>query len=202
MRGVDLDSHEGKVLALLGENGAGKSTLIKVLSGAHLPDSGTIKINGVNRRIGSPAESQRLGIAVIYQEFNLVPGLSARENIFLGQEKTRFGFANKNQERQSAADLFARLGMNLDPETLCRDLTVAQQQVVEIAKALWLNARILVMDDDPGLRNIYSKALRHKNYEVDLAATLDVSTLFNYPNPFQEVTRFFYYLSVEAEVAI
>lgn len=147
LAGVDLELHTGEILALLGENGAGKSTLIKVLSGAHRPDSGTIVIDGKDAPITDPLTAQRLGIGVIYQEFNLVPTLSARDNLFLGQETGRFGWLAIKHERQRARELFERLGVAIDPETPCRDLTVAQQQIVEIAKALSLQARILVMDE-------------------------------------------------------
>jgi len=147
LRQVDLDLQRGEVLALLGENGAGKSTLIKVLGGAHRPDAGSIVIEGDRAHIASPADAQRAGIAVIYQEFNLVPTLSARENIFLGQERAKVSFVRRREERRDADALFRRLGVLVDPETLCRDLTVAQQQIVEIAKALWLDARIVVMDE-------------------------------------------------------
>ncbi|HEY3319596.1 MAG TPA: sugar ABC transporter ATP-binding protein [Planctomycetota bacterium] len=142
-----LELEAGEVHALLGENGAGKSTLIKVLSGAHRPDAGKIEIDGEPVRITSPAHAQRLGIAVIYQEFNLVPALSARENIFLGRERTRAGFFAQAEETCKARELFARLNVKIDPEEHCRNLTVAQQQCVEIAKALSQNARIIVMDE-------------------------------------------------------
>ena len=147
LRQLDIDLHRGEVLALLGENGAGKSTLIKVLGGAHLPDAGSIVIEGDRVNIASPADAQRAGIAVIYQEFNLVPTLSARANIFLGQERTTASFVRRREERREARALFERLGVPIDPDVLCCDLTVAQQQIVEIAKALWLDARIVVMDE-------------------------------------------------------
>lgn len=147
LRGVDLDLGAGEILAVLGENGAGKSTLIKMLGGAHQPDSGSIRVGGMVRRLDNPAASQRAGISIIYQEFNLVPGLSARENIFLGREKTRAGLLKAQQEGQQARDLFQRLGAGIDPETPCRQLSIAQQQLVEIAKALSLDARILVLDE-------------------------------------------------------
>ncbi|MCE9544521.1 MAG: sugar ABC transporter ATP-binding protein [Planctomycetia bacterium] len=147
LRGVSLTLRGGEVLALMGENGAGKSTLIKVLAGAHLPDAGTIELDGQPVHFRSPHESQRAGIAVIYQEFNLIPGLSARENIFLGNERSRAGFVSRGSERAVAAELFQRLGLAIDPETPCRRLTIAQQQGVEIAKALLLDARIIVMDE-------------------------------------------------------
>jgi ABC-type sugar transport system ATPase subunit len=147
LQGVDLDLGHGEVLALLGENGAGKSTLMKFLGGAHLPDEGSIILNGSPISIQSPADSQRAGIAVIYQEFNLVPGLSARENIFLGHEPVKRGFIDAGEERRRTLQLFEQLGVVIDPDIPCRRLTVAQQQIVEIAKALCLEARILVMDE-------------------------------------------------------
>jgi len=147
LRGIDLELRRGEVLALLGENGAGKSTLIKILGGAHTPDSGTIQIDGEDVRVSSPVDAQRAGIAIIYQEFNLVPSLSAVENIFLGQERTRAGFIRRSAEKKAARELFGRMGVQVDPDTRCGRLTVAQQQVVEIAKALSLDARIIVMDE-------------------------------------------------------
>jgi len=147
LQDVDLTLHRGEVLALLGENGAGKSTLMKVLGGAHAPDTGDILIEGKPVQIQSPHDSQDAGIAIIYQEFNLVPGLSAADNIFLGREQTRAGFIRRGEERRRARELFERLEIDIDPDAPCRDLTVAQQQIVEIAKALAIDARILVMDE-------------------------------------------------------
>ena len=147
LKEVDLELHAGECLALLGENGAGKSTLIKMLGGAHSPDEGTISLDGEPIRIDGPQHAIASGIAVIYQEFNLVPWLSARENIFLGQEPSRIGILPAKKERRRAAELFKQLGATIDPETLCRDLTVAEQQLVEIAKALATDARILIMDE-------------------------------------------------------
>jgi ABC-type sugar transport system ATPase subunit len=147
LTGVDLELARGEVLALIGENGAGKSTLIKILGGAQAPDAGTIEIDGQAAHIADPLSAQRAGVSVIYQEFNLVPTLSARENIFLGQEPARISFIPALKERQRAEELFARMGVRVDPAALCRDLSVAQQQVVEIAKALAIDARIIVMDE-------------------------------------------------------
>src|SRR6185437_1821487 len=147
LRGVDLELRGGEVLALLGENGAGKSTLIKVLAGAHQPDDGSIHLRGEPVRFTRPLDARQAGIAVIYQEFNLVPSLTAIENIFLGQELSRAGFVRRGEERRRAADLFARVGVALDADRPCRELTVAQQQAVEIARALAFDARIVVMDE-------------------------------------------------------
>lgn len=147
LRAVELELKDGEVLGLVGENGAGKSTLIKVLGGAHRPDRGQILIHGKDPHIQSPTDALRAGIAVIYQEFNLVPALSARENLFLGQEQATVGFVRRRTEVRKANELFDRVGVRVDPHALVRNLSIAQQQVVEIAKALSLNARILVMDE-------------------------------------------------------
>ncbi len=147
LRGVNFSLKAGEVLALLGENGAGKSTLMKVLGGAFRADAGSIEIDGIVQHFASPQGSLRSGVAVIYQEFNLVPGLTACENIFLGQEPTHVGFIAQAQERRQAAELFKRLGVEVDLDVPCRRLTTAQQQLVEIAKALAFQARIIVMDE-------------------------------------------------------
>ena len=144
LKEIDLELRAGEVLALLG---AGKSTLIKIVGGAHPPDAGTLELDGEPLDIRGPTDSQAAGIAVIYQEFNLVPGLSARENIFLGQETTRAGFIAADEERRRVRELFDRLGASIDPEVPCGWLSVAEQQEVEIAKALSQNARLIVMDE-------------------------------------------------------
>ncbi len=144
---VALTLFGGEVLALLGENGAGKSTLIKILGGAQQQDKGTIEINGNSVQLNNPQSSQAEGIGIIYQEFNLVPGLTARENIFLGQEPSSVCFIPRVQEEEKSRELFARIGVEINPNTLCSELTVAQQQVVEIAKALAQDAKIIVMDE-------------------------------------------------------
>ena len=145
--GVDLELHTGEVLALLGENGAGKSTLIKILGGAQRPDAGTIRIDGSPVSLPNPTAAQRAGIGIIYQELNLVPSMTAQENLFLGHEPATLGVIHAGAERRRTKELFERIGVPIHPNTLCRDLTVAQQQVVEIAKCLLLDARIIVMDE-------------------------------------------------------
>jgi ribose transport system ATP-binding protein len=145
--GVDFDLRRSEVHVLLGENGAGKSTLIKMLSGAHRPDGGRILVDGGPARIHGAQDAERLGIATIYQEFNLVPDLSVAENIFLGRQPRRFGVVNRTKMDEQAAGLLARVGVDVSPRTRVRDLGIARLQMVEIAKALSLNARVLIMDE-------------------------------------------------------
>ncbi|WP_211128450.1 sugar ABC transporter ATP-binding protein [Streptomyces yatensis] len=145
--GVDFDLRRGEVHVLLGENGAGKSTLIKMLSGAHRPDGGRILVDGGPVRIHSAQDAERLGIATIYQEFNLVPDLTVAENIFLGRQPRRFGMIDRKTMDERAAELLARVGVDVAPRTRVRDLGIARLQMVEIAKALSLDARVLIMDE-------------------------------------------------------
>jgi ABC-type sugar transport system ATPase subunit len=145
--GVNFNLYPGEVHALMGENGAGKSTLIRVLAGAHRPDSGTIRLQGKPAKIDSPREAERAGISILYQEFNLIPTMTARENLFLGRERTFAGFLTPGRECREAVGLFKKLNVDVDPNARCSSLTIAQQQAVEIAKAMALDARILVMDE-------------------------------------------------------
>ncbi|AEW99912.1 sugar ABC transporter ATP-binding protein [Streptantibioticus cattleyicolor] len=145
--GVDFDLRRGEVHVLLGENGAGKSTLIKTLSGAYAPDAGRILVQGREVRIHGAQDSERLGIATIYQEFNLVPDLTVAENIFLGRQPRRFGLIDRGRMEADAAALLARVGVNVSPRARVRELGIARLQMVEIAKALSLDARVLIMDE-------------------------------------------------------
>ncbi len=144
---VDFQLKVGEIKALLGENGAGKSTLIKILSGAEVKDEGTIQIGGEVVRIHSTQDSRRHGVGVIYQEFTLVPTLSVAENIVLGRLPERWGNISWKAVYSGASDVLKRLNSDIDPYRLVSTLSVADQQLVEIAKALSTNARILIMDE-------------------------------------------------------
>ena len=113
---VSLELAAGEVLAVVGENGAGKSTLIKLLGGAQLPDSGEIVLDGMPVEFQAPIDSQRAGIAIIHQEFNLIGQLTARENVFLGREITTWGFVRRNEQRAAARELFDSIGAQIDPD--------------------------------------------------------------------------------------
>ncbi|WP_055549019.1 sugar ABC transporter ATP-binding protein [Streptomyces sp. NBRC 110028] len=146
--GVDLDVQAGEVHCLLGQNGAGKSTLIKVLAGAHQPDGGEIVWQGAPVVLKSPVAAMRLGIATIYQELDLVEGLSVAENIFLGHEPATAGFVRSRAARATAAELLARLGHpEIDPRWLVGELSAAAQQIVSMARALSHDVRLIVMDE-------------------------------------------------------
>ncbi len=144
-----LELRAGEVHCLLGENGAGKSTLMKILAGAQPLDSGEIRIDGAPVEITSPHRAQQLGISMIYQEFNLSPFLSVAENIFLGREPRigRTPFIDWRRLYADATAVLARIGVQLDVRRPVNELSVAQQQMVEIAKAISVNARIIVMDE-------------------------------------------------------
>ena len=144
---VSFDLIQGEVHALVGENGAGKSTLMKTLAGAHLADEGQILIDEQPVQISNPHQAIAAGVGVIYQEFNLVPHLSVAENIFLGREPRTAGFVRWGELWADAQRELDRIESSISPKTLVAGLSVAQQQLVEIAKALSLRARIIVMDE-------------------------------------------------------
>ncbi len=144
---VSLDIRRGEVHAVCGENGAGKSTLMKVISGQYQPDAGALHYRGEACRFQSTAESEAAGIAIIHQELNLVPHLSVAENIFLAREPRKGWLIDRAALRRNAQQCLTRLGVNISPDALVKTLSVAQRQMVEIAKALSLNARVLIMDE-------------------------------------------------------
>ena len=146
--GVSFELRRGEVHALVGENGAGKSTLIKIVTGAYVPDRGGIEVGGQTYASLGPEQARQLGIGVVYQEFNLLPELSVAENVFLGAQPTgRFGLLDSGARRRRTLVLLDRLGAHVDPDRLVKYLTVGEQQIVEIAKALAMDARVLIMDE-------------------------------------------------------
>jgi len=148
LQDVDFDLRGGEVHALMGENGAGKSTLMKIFAGVHSDYEGTVRVAGEPIRLGGVREAERAGIAIIHQELNLVPELTVADNIFLGREPLIAGVLIDRRRIIRAADaLLRRLGIEIDPESRVVELRVGEQQLVEIAKALSLNARILIMDE-------------------------------------------------------
>lgn len=145
--GVDLRLRRGHVQCLLGENGAGKSTLIKMIAGVHQPDEGSIYLDGKEVSIPDTNASESLGIATIHQELNLVPTLSVAENIALGRTPAKYGFVNRKEMRQMARDALDLIGLDVDLDRPVSTLGIARQQLVEIAKALSVDARILILDE-------------------------------------------------------
>jgi ribose transport system ATP-binding protein len=147
VNGVDLEILPGEVHAVAGENGAGKSTLMKLLSQVERPTAGEVEISGETVAFRGPGHAQSLGVAMVYQEFALAPHLSVAENLFLGREPARVGFINRGREKEEAIELLRRVGLEVDPGRLVSSLTVAQQQRVEIAKALAIDAKVVIMDE-------------------------------------------------------
>ena len=147
LSGVSLDLARGEVLALMGENGAGKSTLMKILAGVQHADEGEIYVDGLRVEIGSVERALKLGIVLIHQELNLADNLDAGANIFLGREPRRWGFIDRRRIGVEAAHWLAEVGLNISPRTLVSTLSIGRQQLVEIAKALSTNARVLIMDE-------------------------------------------------------
>src|SRR3984893_9098236 len=142
-----LDLQPGEIHALLGENGAGKSTLIKILAGAQQPDSGTIEFGGEKVVMVSPHDAQRRGIATIYQEFTLAPNMTIAENVFIGREPGGGVFVDWGKMASETRSITKRLGLELQPMAVVRHLSVAEQQMVEIARALSMKSRLIVMDE-------------------------------------------------------
>lgn len=144
---VDFNLKPGEVMALLGENGAGKSTLMKILSGVINRDSGSVKVFGKEVGDLDTKEAQKLGISIIHQELNMCPDLTIAENIFLGNEIVNRGLIDRNAMNQKTREFLERLGLEIDPEILVGDLSVSVQQLVEIAKALSFDAKVVIMDE-------------------------------------------------------
>ena len=160
---INLELHPGKVNAIIGENGAGKSTLMKIFSGVHTQYEGEIIFNGRRVQFSSTKEAEEAGIAIIHQELNLVPYLSIAENIFLGREiTTLLGMLDKRQMRERTRQLLSRLNLDIHPDTKIAELKVGQQQLVEIARALYSNASVIIMDEptsaisDKEVENLFS----------------------------------------------
>jgi len=144
---ISFKIEKGKVHALLGENGAGKSTLMKILSGAYTRDSGEIFYQGKLTQIRNPADSEKLGIAIIYQELNLIPELSVAENIFLRRYPKRGKFINWKQMYEDAREILQRMNVEIDVKAVVSKLSIAQQQMIEIAKSISLDSNVLIMDE-------------------------------------------------------
>ncbi len=144
---VSLSIYPGKVLALVGENGAGKSTLMKVLSGVHKMDAGEILLNGKPVTIGNPLASRQMGISIIYQELSVLNNMDIAENIFVGRERKKNGMVDKKAQHEEARRLLARVGLSIDTHTRVGKLSTAQKQMVEVAKALSFDAKLIIMDE-------------------------------------------------------
>lgn len=175
LQGINFELRRGEVHALLGENGAGKSTLIKILGGIHGPDQGSISINGSEEKINSVSEAHRHGIGIIHQEIVLVPDLTVAENIFLGREPVRLGlFRDKKRIFSEAEHMVADIGLALDVRAKVKDLTIAQQQLVEIVKAISFDVKILVMDEptssltEEEVRKLFSTILHLRSAGVSI----------------------------------
>jgi ABC-type sugar transport system ATPase subunit len=146
--GVSLRLQAGTVHAVMGENGAGKSTLMKIIAGIHPPDAGTVRLRGRPVQLGSPREALQHGIAMIHQELNLMPSMTVAENVWIGREPlTRLGFVDHGELRRRTAELFLGLGIETEPSLSVGELSVAERQMVEIAKALSRDAALLIMDE-------------------------------------------------------
>src|SRR5215217_1939565 len=144
---VDLDILPGEVHVVAGENGAGKSTLMKLLSQVERPSGGEVEISGEPVEFHGPRYAQTLGVAMVYQEFALASHLSIAENLYMGREPGRFGFVNRRAESQEARGLLERVGLRTDPDRMVSSLAVAEQQRLEIAKALAIDAKVVIMDE-------------------------------------------------------
>ncbi len=149
LNNVSLKFYPGEVHAVVGENGAGKSTLMKIMAGAYIPDSGEMLLQGEKVTFVHPKVAQEKGVSIIYQEFNLLPERTVAQNIFLGREPSKFGALDVRALNKNAAAVLQGLGtdMVISPTALCSTLSVAEQQIVEIAKAISFDSKVLIMDE-------------------------------------------------------
>jgi ABC-type sugar transport system ATPase subunit len=147
LQAVDFDLRAGEVHGVVGENGAGKSTLVKIIMGAYDPDAGRVEAFGHEVRHGDPRARRRAGIAAIYQELTIVPEMSAAANVFLGRPRHRGPFVSRSDTHRAFRQLTTRLGLTIDPEVRAASLSVANQQMLEIMRALAADHRILIMDE-------------------------------------------------------
>ncbi len=148
LKGIDIDLQPGTVHGLVGENGAGKSTLMKIIAGVYTRDAGTLSVGGTEKSYTHPLQAMRDGVATVFQEFNLLPERSVAENVFLGREPRRYGFVDTAGMIRRTSELLAELGIDfIDPTASVGSLTVAEQQVVEITKALSFDAKVISMDE-------------------------------------------------------
>jgi len=153
LQGAQFDLRPGEVHALMGENGAGKSTLMKILSGVYSRDSGEIRLNGKPVELGSPKQAQDMGVGIIHQELALMRDLTAAQNIFIGREPRRFGLLDEAALNRDAAAIFKTMNLAIEPTVKVETLTIAKQQMVEIAKALSYRSRVLIMDEPTAALN-------------------------------------------------
>ena len=148
LKSVGFQLSEGEICALLGENGAGKSTLMNILGGVLQPDSGEILLDGQKRKFDSPAQSLDAGIAFIHQELNLINDLPIYENMFIGRElKKKNGLLDHKRMIEETRRVFERMGLTLDPKEMVRNLDASYKQIVEISRALLMNAKMIIMDE-------------------------------------------------------
>jgi inositol transport system ATP-binding protein len=176
LNNVDFQVGEASIHALLGENGAGKSTLLKILSGAQGPDEGRIEFAGRETIFATPKDAQSAGIVTIYQEFTLAPEMSIAENVFVGREPGNSLFISRRKLEEQTRVLTRRIGLDRSPRALVRDLSVAEQQMVEIARALSMSSRLIVMDEPT---SALSRAEVEKLFEIIRALKRDgISTIF------------------------
>jgi ribose transport system ATP-binding protein len=160
LKGVTLDLRAGEIHCLVGENGAGKSTLAKIFSGEVQPDAGSLRQNGAEVAFGGPRAAMAAGIALVHQELNLIGPMSVAENVGLGLEPSRFGFMDKRRLRQMSLAYSHEVGLDVQPDTAVERLSIAQQQLVEIAHALALESRVLILDEPTSSLAALLKLLR------------------------------------------